>query len=102
MIPALKVALLRHSERSQGNKLGLVFCTNRNQPYDRSTLRQKADAVIKAANLKYFRLHDTRHTNASWLLDNGVNLTYVSKHLGHSGVAVTGDTYHHILPKEHE
>jgi integrase len=102
MIPALKAALLRHSERSQGNDLGLVFCTNHGQPYDRSTLRQKADAVIKAANLKYFRLHDMRHTNATWLLANGVNLAYVSKHLGHSGVAITGDTYHHILPKEHE
>ena len=43
-----------------------------------------------------------RHTNATWLLANGVNLAYVSKHLGHSGVAITGDTYHHILPKEHE
>ena len=102
MIPALKTALLRHSERSQGNDLGLVFCTKHNQPYDRSTLREKADAVIKAANLKYFRLHDTRHSNATWLLASGINLAYVSKHLGHSGVAITGDTYYHVQPKEHE
>ena len=102
LIPALKAALLRHSEQSQGNPLGLIFFTKGGKPYDRSTLRVKLNAALEAAHLKHIRLHDLRHSNATWLLAHGVNLAYVSKHLGHSGVAITGDTYHHILPKEHE
>ena len=38
----------------------------------------------------------------TWLLANGANLAGVSKHLGHSGVAITGDFYHHVSPKEQE
>jgi integrase len=102
LIPALKTALLRHSEQSGGNSLGLVFSTKTGRPYDRSTLRERLNTFTKAASLKHVRIHDLRHTNATWLLANGVNLAYVSKHLGHSGVAITGDTYHHVLPKEHE
>ncbi len=102
MIPALKTALLRHSEQSQGNELGLVFCTKTGKPYDRSTLRQKLLSVLEAASLKHVRLHDFRHSNATWLLANGANLAGVSKHLGHSGVGITGDFYHHVSPKEQE
>ncbi|MBI2094936.1 MAG: site-specific integrase [Candidatus Omnitrophica bacterium] len=102
MIPALKTALVRHCEQSGGNQHGLVFSTKFGEPYDRSTLRVKLVSITKAAGLKHVRLHDLRHTNATWLLAEGVNLAYVSKHLGHSGVAITGDTYHHVLPKEHE
>jgi len=77
-------------------------CTKFGKPYDRSALRVKLIVAIKAASLNHARLHDQRHSNASWLLAKGASLSYVSKHLGHSSVAVTGDIYHHVLPKEHE
>ncbi len=102
LIPALKAALLVHREKSSENPLDLVFSTKSGKPFDRSTLRDRLNYFTKAASLKHVRLHDLRHTNATWLLANGINLAYVSKHLGHSGVAITGDTYHHVQPKEHE
>jgi integrase len=99
MVPALKTALLRHSETTQGNSLGLVFCTTKGNPYDRSTLRSKLNTALKAAGLKHIRIHDLRHSSATWLLARGVDLSYVSRHLGHSKVAITTDTYYHFLPK---
>lgn len=102
MIPALKVAFLRHSEKGASNPHGLVFCTKADKPYDRSMLGAKLRAAAKAASIKPIRIHDLRHTNASWLLAGDVNLAAVSKHLGHSGVAITGDIYHHLLPKDYE
>jgi hypothetical protein len=45
LIPALKTALLRYNERGKGNSHGLVFCTKTGKPYDRSTLREKLNAV---------------------------------------------------------
>jgi integrase len=43
------------------------------------------------------RLHDLRHGRASLLLASGADLAVVSKVLGHSGYAITADTYAHLL-----
>lgn len=42
------------------------------------------------------RLHDLRHTCASWLIQAGVPLPVVSRHLGHESIQVTVDVYGHI------
>ncbi len=42
------------------------------------------------------RIHDARHTHASWLIERGVNLYVVSARLGHHSIKVTVDTYGHL------
>ena len=42
------------------------------------------------------RLHDLRHTCASWLIQKGLPLPVVSRHLGHESIQVTVDVYGHI------
>lgn len=42
------------------------------------------------------RIHDLRHTCASWLIQAGVPLPVVSRHLGHESIQVTVDVYGHI------
>lgn len=42
------------------------------------------------------RLHDLRHTHASWLIDAGVPLPVISKRLGHSSISTTVDVYGHL------
>ena len=54
--------------------------------------------VAKAAGLDGVRLHDLRHTHASLMLQAGVHQKVVSERLGHSSVAITMDTYSHVLP----
>ncbi len=44
------------------------------------------------------RLHDLRHTHATLMLRQGVHPKVVSERLGHSSVAITLDTYSHVLP----
>jgi integrase len=44
------------------------------------------------------RLHDLRHTCATFLVAQGVPLRAVMEILGHSGIAITSDTYSHVLP----
>lgn len=44
------------------------------------------------------RLYDLRHTHATLLLKAGVHLKIVSERLGHSSIALTADTYSHVLP----
>ena len=42
------------------------------------------------------RIHDLRHTCASWLLSAGVPLIIVSAHLGHEDTSVTAKIYGHL------
>lgn len=42
------------------------------------------------------RVHDLRHTCASWLIQAGVPLPVISRHLGHESIQVTVDTYGHL------
>ena len=44
-----------------------------------------------------FRIHDMRHTHATWLLEARVNIKVVSERLGHSSIRITLDTYAHVL-----
>ena len=47
-------------------------------------------------------IHSLRHTNASLLIANGVNLTTVSKRLGHSNTATTTQIYAHAIKNADE
>ena len=44
------------------------------------------------------RIHDARHTCASWLLGGGVPINYVQAHLGHESITTTVDRYGHVMP----
>ena len=65
------------------------------QPQYISRLFAKA---CEAGGFPRIRLHDLRHTSASLGLAAGESLVEVSKRLGHSQLAITADTYSHVLP----
>ena len=44
------------------------------------------------------RIHDLRHSHASWLLGQGVPIHVVQARLGHESIKTTVDTYSHLLP----
>jgi integrase len=44
------------------------------------------------------RFHNLRHTCATLLLTKGVHPKIVSEMIGHSSIAITLDTYSHIMP----
>jgi integrase len=46
--------------------------------------------------------HDLRHTCATLLLTKNVNPKVVSEMLGHATIAITLDTYSHVLPNMQE
>lgn len=53
-------------------------------------------AVEKAGLDPPPRIHDLRHTCASWMIQGGVPLPVVSRHLGHESIQVTVDVYGHV------
>jgi len=56
--------------------------------------------LLKKINIPAsFKFHDLRHTHATLLLLKGIAVKVVSERLGHSTVAMTQDTYAHVLPE---
>lgn len=53
-----------------------------------------------AAGVKRIRIHDLRHSCASLLIHKGVSIVAVSRHLGHSTVEQTLNTYSHMMPDD--
>ena len=45
--------------------------------------------ACERANIKNLRLHDLRHTTATWMIEAGIDLATVSKILGHSSIQMT-------------
>ena len=52
--------------------------------------------LLVVAKLPRVRFHDLRHSAASLLIAEGVELVEVSKLLGHSELRVTADIYAHL------
>ncbi|MBA2693071.1 MAG: site-specific integrase [Rubrobacter sp.] len=78
---------------------GLVFTTETGAPVIPSNLRRRSFApLLKRANLPSIRFHDLRHTCATLLLTKGVHPKFVQELLGHATIAITLDTYSHVLP----
>jgi integrase len=78
---------------------GLVFTTDTGAPINPSNLRQRSFApLLKRAGLPHMRFHDLRHTCATLLLSRGVHPKFVQELLGHATIAITLDTYSHVMP----
>jgi integrase len=78
---------------------GLLFTTGTGSPINPSNLRQRSFAqLLKKAGLLHIRFHDLRHTCATLLLAQGTHPKYVQELLGHATIAITLDTYSHVIP----
>jgi integrase len=78
---------------------GLVFASETGEPLDRRYLTSRRfKALLRRAGLPDIRFHDLRHTCATLLLSKNVNPKIVSEMLGHASIAITLDTYSHVLP----
>jgi len=74
---------------------GAVFLFPGLNGNSRTTLRAAWSQICKAAGLTNVRVHDLRHSYASYLVSNGVSLHVVGKLLGHSQ-AQTTQRYAHV------
>jgi len=53
--------------------------------------------LLSEFNLRRIRFHDLRHTSASLMLLEGIEMKVVSDLLGHSSISITADLYSHVL-----
>lgn len=67
-------------------------------PWHLDTFRHQWHLLLKEAKLPYQHPHTLRHSYASVLQQNGGNLEYVMRQLGHASIKITVDTYGHLVP----
>lgn len=105
MVTLLKRYRLEQAERklmlgdmwgSAGNK-NLVFPKWDGNPLNPGNVNVMLTEFCKRHNLPHINPHMFRHTAASLLISNGVDVLTVSKMLGHSDMATTMETYAHAL-----
>ena len=76
----------------------LVFASSIGTALEAGTTARTWLRVLAAAGVGHVRWHDLRHAHATLLLRQGVHPKVVSERLGHASIAITLDTYSHVLP----
>ncbi|WP_182200125.1 tyrosine-type recombinase/integrase [Paraliobacillus salinarum] len=57
---------------------------------------------INNDDLRRIRVHDFRHSHASYLINSGYDIQIVSKRLGHTKISTTYDKYAHLYPNKED
>lgn len=81
---------------------GLVFTSEAGRPLKPQRVTHVFQEDLAKAGLPRVRYHDLRHTAATLLLEAGTHPKVVQEMLGHATIAVTMDTYSHVLPHMQE
>lgn len=88
------------AERWEDNNL--VFPSVVGTPLNPPNVVREFRLLLKKAELPRIRFHDLRHTAASLMLNNGVDVLVVSRRLGHAKASITLDIYGHLIPNSQE
>lgn len=81
------------------NPMNLVFTRPDGGPLDGTVVTHQFHRLLDQAGLPQRRFHDLRHSCATLLLAQGVSPRVVMEILGHSQIALTMNTYTHVLPE---
>jgi len=77
----------------------LVFCRPDGTAMDADTVTAQFERQVQRSGLRPLRLHDLRHTHATMLLEAGVDISVVSRRLGHADVGFTARVYAHVTAR---
>lgn len=88
----------------KGKKVNLLFANELGIPLYPNSVTQFWGKFMKkhADVIKRVRFQDLRHSSASLLLSEGVNMKVVQKRLGHKNIKTTMNIYSHITEKDDE
>ena len=86
---------LKNGDRWQES--GFLFVKNDGTPIHPDSFAGWLRKFTKRHDLPHLHPHGFRHTNASILIQNGVDVVTVAERLGHSDVSTTLDIYSHAI-----
>ena len=100
----LMIILKQHKEKQstlEGYSENFRVCGGEKCLRD-TTLSNKNISFAKKADIRTIRIHDFRHSHATLLANEGINIQEIARRLGHSKIEITWNTYSHLYPREEE
>lgn len=98
LLESLKTMKLNAMKKKYFKETWFVFGDE--LPFRETTIQVRKNKYCRLAGVKQIRIHDFRHSCASFLIQNGASIVLVSKYLGHSKISITLDTYTHLYENE--
>ena len=80
---------LIHLLKNEKNKNGLLFHDNNGNPLRAKNVSYQWKKILKDCNIPHKKFHAIRHTYASMLLKNGVDIETVAELMGHTAISIT-------------
>jgi len=105
--PSLSLLLRDHKAKQELDRMllgkqllpnDLVFSNPDGSPLQPDGITKAFTRIARSIGLYGVRFHDLRHTHATLMLWQGIHPKIVSERLGHSSIAITLDTYSHVMP----
>lgn len=96
--PSMMAELRKWKLACPPNDLDLIFPNKAGGPINHNNMVSRYfNPALKKAGVERIRFHDLRHTYASLLIEQGENIKYIQKQLGHSSPTVTWNVYAHLM-----
>ena len=107
-LPTILLKKLKSHRATQANYLlslgsayernDLIFASDDGTPLHSGNLTKRHfHPILEKAGLGHFTLYSLRHSCATLLLADGVNIKVIQERLGHSDITLTLSTYSHVL-----
>lgn len=102
-VTVVQLAELKNEHERQAERFGywatdLVVVSPTGLPMQPKDLLQRFQKAARSAGVPVLKLHEGRHTSATFALQEGVPVHVVSQRLGHSQASTTVNIYAHVLP----
>jgi integrase len=110
IVDELLEVLLKHKTKQEHFKdilkneyenSGYLFTKDNGKPYRVNSVTEQFKSFLEKNKLPIIRLHDLRHSFASILYSQNVDLKAISEALGHSDLSTTHRIYTHRFDKTH-
>ncbi|MEK5141449.1 MULTISPECIES: site-specific integrase [Paenibacillus] len=93
---------LKNMLGSTYDNAGYVYSHDNGKPYRVNSVTEQFKTFLEKQQLPKIRLHDLRHSFASVLYNQGMDLKAISEALGHSDIGTTNKIYTHRFDKTHK
>ncbi|MEY9849865.1 tyrosine-type recombinase/integrase [Streptacidiphilus sp. MAP5-3] len=86
----------RRAAGADWHESGLIFTTPDGSPLLPTSVTAHFRVLLGHAGVRRTRFHDLRHTCATLLLEQGVELVVIKNLLGHAHISITAEIYAHV------
>ncbi|KEK23995.1 hypothetical protein BAGA_04590 [Bacillus gaemokensis] len=93
---------IKYEKEKAGDKytdLDLVLPSKYGNSLDQRSIRRSFYHISEKLGLPRIRFHDLRHSHATMLIQQNVNIKLISERLGHSQIQTTLNIYAHAVPE---